>query len=419
MSEYFIPGNIEIKEISITNNKGVNFNLQGIFTEVNIYADLFTSTLSGTIYIEDGIDLFQNLPIIGEETVHIRFATEKSFDTIVVNFRVFQMTGFNHIKPALAAYQLELVSDEFLTNETAFVFRSLKKDTDVDINTILATELASTKKLDADKCTRERVYIPARQRPFEVISTLLNRSHLKTDANDYSLLLFEDVDGFKLKSVSKLINNATAVATYKYTPKNQITSQTPMESGFWSFNALITDNNVEPLSHLMSGALGGTTCAFDPITRTYGEKTYDYELTSNLNNSKLYTSENTLVKNSAASHQRFVVAGTKDKSYTKRNQFFMQHFNGIKYRMQVPGNSNLRLGQVINLDIPSRTGVDIENRQHDRYYSGPYMITSLKHRFTPAQTSYSTTIEIVRSGYKTNPEKLTNLVQRLDYDTRP
>ena len=87
MSEYFVPGNIEIKEISITNNKGVNFNLQGIFTEVNIYADLFTSTLSGTIYIKDGIDLFQNLPIIGEETVHIRFATEKSFDTIVVNFR--------------------------------------------------------------------------------------------------------------------------------------------------------------------------------------------------------------------------------------------------------------------------------------------------------------------------------------------
>lgn len=418
MAEYFNPGNIEIKEVSITNNRGVNFNLMGIFTEVNIYCDLFSSTMSGSIYIEDGIDLFQNLPIIGEETVHIRFATEKSFETVAVEFTVHQVTGFNHLKSAVASYQLELVSKEFMMNSTTTVFRSLRQSTTADVASLVATELESNKKIDADDITREKVYLPSRQNPFTVIKTLLNRSFLKTDGEDYSALFFEDVDGFKLKSIAKMINNIQPVATYKYTPKNTITSLAPAESDFYSFNALTVDNNIEPLSLVMSGALGGTAAVFDPMTRTYGENAYGYELTSTLNRAKLFTENNELVRNATSSHQRFLVAGTKDKSYPKRNQFFAQHFNGIKYRMMVPGNSNLRLGQVINLDIPSRTGVDIENRQHDRYYSGAFMITSLKHRFTPAQTSYSTTVEIIRVGYKNSPDKLTDLTQRLQYGSR-
>lgn len=418
MASYFQPGNINIKEISITNFRGEEFDLQGIFTEVNIYEDLFTSTLSGSIFIEDGIDLFQNLPIIGEEKVTIRFTTsDEGFDTIVVQFNVFQVTNFNHMKSAVTTYQLELVSPEFLLNTTTYVERSLRQSTGADIKSILQSELQSAKTIDVRDYTREYPYIPARQRPFEVIATLLNRSHLRTNLQDTTGILYEDVDGFKLQSLLELTNNTEVIANYTYRPKNLISNQTAIEGEFYSFNALLVDNNVEALAQVSTGALGGTVAVFDPITRSYKEQVYDYQLTSNIANNKLYTGDNNLVKNATKSHMRFVTKGTKDRSYSFRNQFLMQHFNGIRYRLEVPGNSSLRIGQLVELNIPSRTGEDIEQQRFDRFYSGNYLITSLKHTFTPAQTSYSTTIEVVSAGYRNNPEK-TSLINRLQYDTR-
>jgi hypothetical protein len=72
-------GDFEILECNITSPSGegtaVNLNVAGRFVEMNIYEDLFSNVLKGTLTMLDTQGLAETIPLIGDETLTISFST--------------------------------------------------------------------------------------------------------------------------------------------------------------------------------------------------------------------------------------------------------------------------------------------------------------------------------------------------------
>ena len=73
--------------------------------------------------------------------------------------------------------------------------------------------------------------------------------------------------------------------------------------------------------------------------------------------------------------------------------------NYFRVRAMIPGNSNLVVGMVINIDI---YGMDYEtfsnpqNRKEDSYLTGKYLITSVRHIISPNR--YITVLELCKDS---------------------
>ena len=77
------PGDFELQLITITspNRKGyVSLKPEewggGSWSELNIYEDIFSNCLTANVQLTDGVGLMENLPIVGEETIHIQIKTK-------------------------------------------------------------------------------------------------------------------------------------------------------------------------------------------------------------------------------------------------------------------------------------------------------------------------------------------------------
>ena len=82
--------------------------------------------------------------------------------------------------------------------------------------------------------------------------------------------------------------------------------------------------------------------------------------------------------------------------------------NNIKCTITVFGDSDLTLGDMINLQIPLYSSTD--SGEIDRYYSGKYLILALRHRLELGR--YYLDIELVKDSFNdTLPSPIPELVR--------
>ena len=74
---------LECKISSPSNDVDFDLNIAGRFVEMNIYEDLFSNVLKGTLTILDTQGLAELIPLIGDETLLISFSTPGGAGTII------------------------------------------------------------------------------------------------------------------------------------------------------------------------------------------------------------------------------------------------------------------------------------------------------------------------------------------------
>lgn len=81
-------------------------------------------------------------------------------------------------------------------------------------------------------------------------------------------------------------------------------------------------------------------------------------------------------------------------------------YDGITLILEVSGNSGLRVGQIVNVILPSPESTDRDKKSDsgvDKFLSGKYMVTAIQHIFsqitqTDPKIKYDMKIEIVKDG---------------------
>jgi hypothetical protein len=420
---------IKLNDVTVQYLTFVNFNGTPKNVEPQLHAftlteSIFDTTCYGTITLKDSIDLQQDLPLIGEETVRIRYKSRKEDEYVDREFYVYRMSD-SYREEGTNFYILSVVSKEYMDNLTKKKYRSYKQQPISNIVSSIISEI-SEKDIEIEPTSNSTAFITSKSSPLKSVEELAKIAKSgKYEGNSY--LFWEDADKFNFKTVESLFEQEAI--DYSYRPVMNEGSADGAK--FFSITDLEPVQQFNQVDCIAEGMYGSACLCIDPMTRSMGVKTFDYfdkfdsfkhaekdEDAINMGSSKFefkgYTSKwasslsNAGRKKSSyiANSGKLEVFTTNEDSILNRQSQMYQYFNTLIVTAIVPGNSNLRAGDIINVSIPSRSLYDRDDMhqvpRNDRFLSGRYIATKVTHIL--GDKGMSTKLQLSKDSYNTDHE---------------
>lgn len=377
-------GDYNLKDITI---RGIS--VRQIFQEFNLYEDLFSPTLTGELLLSDSLNLSLNFPIIGGEEVLIEFGTP-SLDNIKIKFIVSAMPQRILQKERAQVIQLSLVSSEVFTDIKTRVSRSWKETKASEVvRTLLAKYLETDKEIEIEETLFPKSFVVPGWSPFETIFWLAKRNRPVTEYKDPSLVFFETTKGYQFVSLASLFSKPVS-KTFHYSNKNIRSLE--------RFASRTIDNDMRNiLSYkiksfdipraMRSGYLGNRMLSVNPFDRTFKSVEAlpsDFEtMNSSLPIPSSFEDPTNLFQ--MICKPTNVYEGMANSFLDEIIPFRQTRMNSLfQYGLEftIPGDSSLRVGNMINVQIPSPEPQEEKITKMDSNISGNHLITALRHQVT-------------------------------------
>ena len=424
------PGFVDVKNISLISIVGEVINLNNIVGEVNIYQSLNAPFLKCNIVISDATSLFDTLDdglgFTGQEILILRYTTkfpeDKQKDAIHA-FVLHEVSFRERSKEKEEVLIVEGISIEGYLNLQNKISRAYGRDGGNTISNIVKSIVdehfksksiqniyqtirdvikVPIQKTNTFDPTRNKIkFISPNVSPIRVIRNLVKESD--NDTIHPLFCFYEDTDGYHFSDFKKLLDK-DVTDTFSYEPSNY------MEGGsnknMIDLKKIIEYNVVNQTSmmeNINRGLYGSKTINMDVLRKRKKEINFDYNTTApkfaKLNNKRLiqgnsYGGPNSKVMmfTSREGHDSDNILKPEKHIPKRYPQFagisssFLNHISNIMLNVSVHGNSDLNVGNKINLIIPQATNIGEQDGQVvDKYLSGFYMIKSLRHKINNDQ----------------------------------
>jgi len=424
---------------SIDGSKTIDLAGSSSILFLDYFEDILSPCITMTVQVMNSTSLVNVLPIRGGEKVFLSIETafgDFEFDG-EESLYVSGVTGMTPDSTA-EAFNLNLVSREAITNETARCLRKYSGSIDQTVTKILKDDLKTNKfkSGNIEKTSNNFSFIGNQKKPFHVLTWLCPKSTPATKAYGASgtsgkgaegqakgvsgFLFYENKDGFNFRSIDSLVKDtqvqigsadAENIPTYVYT---QITEENNPTNEFRVLNYYVEKNN-DLLKNLRIGMYSNYTYFYDFYTFAFDSYKYNLKdeiknantlgadaniaLSDNLGSSPsriLYrTSDRGVMEiQGGDDKEKFKISGRDNadmaKSYSRYNLLFTQALN-----MVVPCNVNLKAGSIIKVEFPRIS--PSENPEVDDQQSGYYLIKELRHHMEPE--SMVTSLRLIRDSY--------------------
>jgi hypothetical protein len=412
-------------ETLIIHTSVASFDLKLSMIEMSYVEDLFASVCSGYILIAEATGFIETLALNGTEYLRIRFS-KFGDDTSVIDklFRVYKVSR-RRLEGTMykESYVINFCSDELLLSEQYKISKRYKNSLISDnINDILKNYLkAPSARIGTIEPTYGQYdFIIPTLKPFDAINFMLNYARPNPQNPGADMVFYEDKNGFQLRSLQTLMKIQPYNA-YSYKPKNLQTNNLQFELyNILSYEIL---DSFDTLNGITNGTFANQLISANPITRKRKITNFDYGVY--FQNSKdlnpypiIDNSTNRKGEGLNQTYQaqlKMIFSNFDSKNYdaigsipgASGNDIFAETYipyrtaqlglaNYTRVRIVLPGDCNLTIGRVITFNLGTRQ----PNKDAlDKYYSGNYLITGVKHIID--LTSYRTILEITKES---NPQ---------------
>jgi hypothetical protein len=197
--------------------------------------------------------------------------------------------------------------------------------------------------------------------------------------------------------------------------------------------------NNDTLANIKSGMLGSTIFSHDIYNKSYSKETFGYfdnfkdheRISENAvyNNNPIDEKLNTLGSFTDARIHLHSVPSDADtqhyqtdtssyayssnrlsESLLSRQSRFGELRSGIGITMEINGNTTIAAGDIIDVQLPI-AGVDHDNDVVDKYYSGSYLITNLRHSFVPRERTHTIMLSLAKDSIPETLPKKSDAIQ--------
>jgi len=435
----YFPQDYYLKTLNFLTASGNRMEMRKLFRELSYYEDIYTFTVSGYVKIEDSQGFIESLQLTGNEYMEVNFGKLKNGpnkdDQL---FRVYKVgnkeaTGNQNTH----YYTLYFCSEELILSEQIKISKSYKgmKISDI-VSDVLQSQLNvdDTKINTVEETTGLYDFIVPRFKPFETISWVSTYARPKaTGTIGADMLFFETREGFNFRSLQSMFQD-DVYATYKYQQKNLDDKEQPIQDKVTTVLEYEFTKTFDVVNDISSGSFANRLITLDPTTRSFITTDFNYDefkdqakslndngVTNNLENrfgktlsqtadavTKLLASntneaQNSYIKSKEAGFAKDIYAETYVPQRTA--QLNLANYNVAK--IAIPGDPGISAGKVIEFSLMTiKPGT--KSRELDRFYSGKYLVTAVRHVIQPQSGSYQTILEIAKDSSKTQFETVDN-----------
>lgn len=378
--------------------------------------------VSGEIFLKDEVDIFNEMKLVGDEVVVIKFKTPGR-NPIEFQGRVYSVDLFRGIDAEFSGIAVKFCSPEKIVSDQLKFNRSYRnvpysdiiKDLFVPLNDI------SKKTIYVEPTKNLGSFIVNNQSPIDSINKVIQVSR-STKYNGANYVFYESVDGrFTCASLEKLVDPSSPknANPFKYILETTTGGKNDIRklAAIRSFRVLNLPNIVRDIR---SGMYSSTVVSNDLMKRKVEYNTFDYlesydkYKSVNFNEiSKAGQTKTSLTNNKnfrASSLTHFIPKNYKsfdteinfnderrDLTLIRRSQ--MQQMNSIQLQVVVSGDSERRVGDIVELVIPS---VESQSGRPDEILSGRYLVSKIKHMISSDITQgYTSVMLLVKDSYGT------------------
>ena len=440
-------GEYEIEEIKLFSSSGNIIPLGGLMMQLTLFENIFSPTMSGQITLLDTNSIVLNLPIIGQEYLSFKIKTASlgSEGTDIIDYTENIFSVYKIDKRIMAdsaeAIVLHFTSPEMMRNNRTRVSKSYTNSIDKIVIDVLQNEryLNSKKDLFIEGTVGVRKMIAPNNQPFTFIQKLASESISLEHSSPY-FMFYENKDGIHFRSLESLYNQPIIAKYNTGDFVNQGSGGTVVRNVLEEYSRPLSHQIVQAndmLSNVKGGLLGSNLITYDIYKKSYNKKSFRYfqnfrdygrisdnpiyntnvidefgNTVDNFTDANIHLHPTSKVEENDA--QYFTDVATSPYSPNRiengllhRQAKLLELKKGVSLIVEVHGLTNIAIGQTINFEMQV-VGETHGKSKADPYYSGKYLITTLRHNFSVVPSRNHTIImTIVKDGYNEELEQNT------------
>jgi hypothetical protein len=450
---YRFPGDIEVKHVLIVSQTGQVKDIGKITLEVNIFQNLNEHYIQAELVVSDSIAMLEGFNgdrqrgiqggYNGGEVVIVSYKTrDKTLPFKTHFFGLYDLTERQRVDEKNEVYILNCVSAEAYRSASKTISRAFggskgnlisnmvrtvinefiydRQIKDLQRNYRDVLNIRIEKEVNVDQTNGvQRLLIP-NMTPDDTLDFFAREAD--NDNHIPYFMFYEDSHGFNFRDLNNLVL-AEPKETYTYVSTNveedtktvNYNKDKKSEATVRDYQKIISYNVIRQtniLGNVKSGLFRSRMINIDILKKNKFEYNFNYE--------KEYEKFNKLQKwripaqvdgepilymmQSRTGHDVCCPIFEKENHLPKRvnqniqrRQSYMRHIFNTLMEVTVVGNSELDVGDVIELNIPNATTINKKDGKKDKYLSGKYLITSLRHKFGGTTgTEFTTFIECVK-----------------------
>lgn len=402
--------------------------LGNVFTEIEVFEDVFKYSIEGRIRIKDYVGGIEKFILTGGEEIAIRALKPNGQNEIILSRDDLIVT---HLSPVVFTQNNDRTYDLFFKSKSSVnsmkkkVFKSFGSDRSLSsvVKKLFSEIDTSTSNLTitGSDIFLNNAYICPGKRPLDAINMLAKRACVNGDyflfferfARNPSENFTHVFIGFNTLKDFWSKNASIPKITYEpNTSKVNYIDETESESNVSTFYVRL-EQNFDHMAFTKSGFYNSRIRTLDLINQNYSDTKIDYINESEDNLKTIYDnrfidSKNIFAKYDSTTIERLIVKPRSD-AITNKNEWLKYDTygsvlnSGIRVVVQVSGATNkISAGSLVELSIPSQASKTIRYESpvphEDQVYSGKYMVTAARHYLTPK--SYNKTLELSRGSLR-------------------
>jgi hypothetical protein len=434
------PTDYNLKQLTlITSLVDGGIDLSTFMIELNLFEDIFSSTISGEVVLQDSLGLISNYLLNGTEFIQVQLQkTTNDEQYISRNYRVYKI-GKRAIGDSnlYEVYVLNFCSEEFLISEQYRLSRSAKgmmiSDIIKDILNTYILGRRGNKPLYIDSTLGVYDFVLPNKKLFETINWLSTYAQpYDSKATGADMVFYENSQGYHFHSLQSLYQSEP-YQYYKFDPKNILEKQGQIDIHQQLTNASDFEmlDFFDTLGAVSNGTFGNKIITIDPLTRTAnvglfnyntykGQKLNGYPLTNNYENrfgGTMYDTPPTSLPGLEMGTLRMASTNINEKqnSYVSQNpdavandirieQYMPNRVaqlalaNYMRIKITVPGDPLLMAGSIVYFST-YEINPNASTRSPDPLYSGKYLVTAVRH--IVKNNGYITVLELAKDSVST------------------
>lgn len=197
-------GDYAIQTLSIVTSDGTVIDIRSHAVELNLYEDIFSPCMNGSILMGDAQSLVDNFKLQGNEWLILNVDKPGLKQPISKTFRIYKISERQFKSGIMQNYVLHFCSEEMFLNTQYYVSKAYQGMSISDmIKDVLTNKLGAGSKTNFwDKTDGLFNIVVPRMHPLETIQWLSSRAY---SSNGSLFLFYETRDGYNFESYESMI----------------------------------------------------------------------------------------------------------------------------------------------------------------------------------------------------------------------
>jgi hypothetical protein len=392
-------GDVTIEDVTISTATNKVQNITNQVIGIQIFEDLLSPFITGTLLVKESLDLVNFLPFAGQEFLKLKLSNPSAPNvSLDGRYYIYKMSDRVMLGDKQVAYQLHFTNVDAindLNNPISKGFNGVISDI---ANTLLTDDKfgLSTKNMCYIEVTKNRhKYVSNYWSPVKNLIFLCEFAINQKDSPTY--VFFENRSGYNFCSLDSLYKQSKLLQTFQY--DNYSRDKTSdgkgaqnIEEDYKRITEIHIPDGIDYIDRVQSGMYGSKLWSFDSSTGEVEINEFDmFENWGNRNHLNKFPAarsksighfEAKLLNRPKAFNTFVDYDDTSNTKIIQERLSLMKQAESVKLELTVPGRFDYTVGRVVEVNLNKMAPITKKttpNQIKDQMFSGKYLISAINH----------------------------------------